>query len=76
MPEAIILAVLSSPAAMELISSITLKIVAEIFHRRATDPNFLASSDITFAQVINSKTDEEQTNALKALQDLMSTPRS
>jgi hypothetical protein len=51
---------------------VVLKILLEIFTRRATDPAFVTASDAAFAAHANAKTEEEKLNAQKAIMDLMS----
>lgn len=48
------------------------KAIAEVFHRRATDPAFLAKSDTVFAQWTSAQTEDDKNAAQLALRDLMS----
>lgn len=70
MPE-IIAGLLADAAFRLFVEELTLKAVAQVFHRRASDPNYLALSDSIFVQLANAKTDEEQLNAQKALKSLL-----
>lgn len=74
--EEILAGLVASPAFRALIEGIAVKVVADIFHRRAADPNFLAESDSLFVALGAAKTPEDKLNAEKALQDLYSKPRS
>lgn len=61
---------LANPEFRSLVESLAVKVVAEIFHRRAVDPAYLAKSDAAFAAHASATTDEEKQNALKGLQSL------
>lgn len=63
--------ILGSPVVRSAISSIVLEVLSGILHRRSADPEFLSKSNEVFAQFQNAKSDEEKTNAQRALQDLM-----
>jgi hypothetical protein len=61
------LLVLLKPVLIPLIA----EVIAYFFHRRNTDPTFLAKSDEVFASVATAKTQEEKLNASTELQKLM-----
>lgn len=69
MPE-ILLALIGNAEFRALVEGVAVKVVAEIFHRRAIDPAYLAKSDAAFAAHASATTDEEKQNALKGLQSL------
>lgn len=50
---------------------IAVKVIADIFHRRASDPAFLQASDAVFAELAAAQTPEDQKNAHMALSKLM-----
>lgn len=68
----ILLALITSPEFRSLVEEITMKIVADVFHRRSVDPDYLAKSDLAFANLYNAKTSEEKTSAQIAVQSLIS----
>jgi hypothetical protein len=68
----IIEAVCASPIVKAFIEGLCIKIVADLLHRRATDPNFLIKSDAAFASISAAKTSEDQIASQKALAALMS----
>jgi hypothetical protein len=72
--EEILAAILGSPAFRAFVVAESIKVFAEIFHRRASDPNFLGSSDTLFVALANATTDEERLSAEKALQALYASP--
>lgn len=76
MENEILSALLSNPELRDLIESVALKVatgvVADILHRRATDPDFLGKSDQVFSQVSQAQTDQEKQDAQAALAALMS----
>ncbi len=63
---------LASPIIKSFIEGLVIKIVADIWHRRTTNAAFLQSSDSAFAQLATAKTPEEQQNAQRAFQSLLS----
>lgn len=69
--EEILAFLVSSPAFRSLVEGIALKIVADIFHRRATDPDFLAKSDALFQARTLATTDEDRMNVEREIQALM-----
>jgi hypothetical protein len=69
--EEIIVALLANAAFRATVEGIVVKVVADIFHRRATDPNFLQASDTVFAALAVAKTQEDLTNAQNSLRTLM-----
>lgn len=64
----------SSPAFRSLVEGIAIKIIADIFHRRASDPDFLAKSDALFQARALATTDEDRLNVEKAIQALIAQP--
>jgi len=70
MEEALIF-LLSNAVVRTFLEGLCIKIVAEVFHRRATDPAFLYSSDAAFSQFASAKTDQEKSDALLKIQSLM-----
>lgn len=70
--EAFILALLANVAFRTAIEDIAVKLLADIFHRRATDPAFMASSDAAFSALSAAKTDVEVSDAQVKLRALMS----
>lgn len=67
----IIAALLSSPVVRSFVEECVIHVVADIFHRRDTDPTFRAQSDAAFAQLSQAKTPEEKIDAQKVLQSLL-----
>lgn len=65
---------LGNPVFRATIESIAVKVIAEILHRRAADPAFLAKSDMVFAQIAQAKTDEEKDRAARSLSILTGSP--
>ena len=76
--EEILQFILTNPKVLLLVEGVAAKvaygIVADIFHRRATDPSFLAASDAAFAQLAAAPTAQEKQNALTAIENLMGPP--
>lgn len=70
--EEIMSAVLASPAFRTFVEGVAVKIIADIFHRRSIDPDFLTNSDAAFAALSAAQTDEDKQNALVKIQALMS----
>ena len=70
--EEFIATVLSNPVIRTFVEGLVIKVVADILHRRATDPAFLQKSDEAFAAMSNAKTDEDRLNAQKSIQSLLS----
>lgn len=70
--EAFISALMSNVVFRTAIEEITIKILADIFHRRASDPNFLSSSDAAFSALSAAKTEEEINAAQSILRNIMS----
>lgn len=64
-------AILAIPAIRGMIEDVAMRAIADIFHRRSVDPNFLTKSDAAFAQLSAAKTPEETTNAQLLLRNLM-----
>lgn len=61
------LAVLLKP----FIISIVGEVLAYFFHRRNTDPDFLAKSDEIFSRLVAAQSSQEKQDASKAIQDLI-----
>jgi hypothetical protein len=74
--EEILAFIIGSPALRTFAEGIAIKVVADFFHRRASDPNFLGASDALFVALANATTDEEKLSAQKALQALYAKPRA
>lgn len=70
--EAILSALAASPAFRAIVKGFAIEVVAELLHRRATDPDFLAHSDATFVAISAAKTPEDLTRAQNALRSLLS----
>lgn len=68
---ALILAILAMPEVRSFVEEIALKLIADILHRRQTDPEFLAKSDAIFAGLGTAKTEEEKANALRSIQTFL-----
>ena len=69
---AAIVAVLSLPPIREFMHDLVLRIVAEIFHRRKTDPEYEALSDAAFQRFNDAKTEKEEADAIAGLRALVS----
>lgn len=69
---AVIVGILSLPPVKEFLHDLVCRIVAEIFHRRTTDPEYLAKSNAAFELLGAASSEEEQKNALKAIRGLVS----
>jgi len=73
--EEILVALLSNAVFRMTVEEIAVKIFAEIFHRRSTDPDFLNKSDQVFKQLQEAQGDDQkQLAAHQALQGLMALP--
>lgn len=72
MIEQILSALFGNAAFRALVTDITVRVIAEIFHRRSVDPEYLRKSDQIFEQIATAQTDEEKENAHRALQSLLS----
>lgn len=72
--EEIFIALLSNPVVRSFIEGICVKVIVEIFRRRALDPDWQKKSDEVFDRYASAETEEEKTNALLAMQNLISTP--
>jgi hypothetical protein len=63
----IIEAILASPVVKAMIEGICVKIISDLLHRRATDPDFLTQSDAVFAAISAANSPEALTLAQKDL---------
>ncbi|QMV49895.1 MAG: hypothetical protein [Mu-like cryoconite phage AB09] len=68
--EEIVVLILTNPAIRAFVEGVAVKIVAEIFHRRAVDPEFLKRSDEVFARYSQAQSEEENASASKDIQAL------
>ena len=68
----LLIAAMADPLVRQEIVKITLAAVAMVFHRRNTDPDYLAKSDAAFAAYNAAVTPEDKTNALRTLSALNS----
>lgn len=68
--EEIVVLILTNPAIRAFVEGVAVKVVAEIFHRRSIDPEFLKKSDEVFAKYSQAQSEEEVSNASKDIQDL------
>lgn len=65
--KAIITATLAIPAVRQEIQALFLTFMAEVFHRRQIDPQYLSQSDAAFSQWNAAETEEEKLAAQKSL---------
>ncbi len=70
--EELIIALLANPAVRTFVEELVVKVVAELFHKRSTDPVFLAKSNQAFAQWGSAQTEQERMDAAKNLSTLLS----
>lgn len=74
--EELIALIISNPAVATFVEGICAGVIADVFHRRALDPEFAKKSDAAYAAYATATTDESKQNALQAIQALHSSPRS
>lgn len=67
----IVTSLLANPNFRMLIEDIVVRVVAEILHRRASDPEYLAKSDSAFELLSNASTDQEKIDAHLAIAALI-----
>lgn len=73
--KAVLEAAVGSPVVKSFLEETAIKIVAEVFHRRSIDPQYLADSDSAFRQWGTATTEEEKDAALANLVGLLNRPR-
>lgn len=67
----VIAELLANSAFRLLVENIAIQVIADLFHRRAANPDFLAQSDAAFRDLAQAKTPEEQLIAQNAIRVLM-----
>lgn len=71
---ALLAAAIKEPEIRSFLEEMTIKVIAEVFHRRSLDPEYLAASDSAFRQWGNAASVEEKDAALKNLLGLLNRP--
>lgn len=71
MDEALLAALLGSATIRGYIEDLAMKVIADVFHRRSVDPEYLKQSDAVFAQRAAAKTVADKDAAQDSLRKLL-----